>query len=334
VVAVAICAALCGVGAFAVFRHKTPDEPQTVRFVVTPGQTVDALGQVWLGERWYSGGERLRSTIPPFDLEGKAPPPSRREGDFDYAIPLRHGVYELRLFFVASGGAPLARRFHVFAKGVRLLDGADPETAKPTDHVRLTRVFRDLQPAPDGKLHLAFRRGADKAHVAAIELVEGIPGHLRPIRIVTRNSSVTSSDGTVWGGDRYGDGGYYVGPRPSVRGAYDPNLFTSERYGDFTYRIPVAPGAYRLTLYMAESWFGPQQRGGGGGVGSRRFDVTANGNFLLRNFDLFQAAGGGEIGITQTFRGLQPDADGYITLRFHSIVNYACLNALELVSEP
>jgi hypothetical protein len=110
-------------------------------------------------------------------------------------------------------------------------------------------------------------------------------------------------------------------------------MFTSERYGDFTYRIPLARGSYRLTLYMAETWFGPEQPGGGG-IGSRRFDVTANGTFLLCNFDLIQAAGGAGLGITRTFRGLHPDADGYLTLCFHSIVDNACVNALEVVSEP
>lgn len=78
-------------------------------------------------------------------------------------------------------------------------------------------------------------------------------------------------------------------PRPvQVGGAPAPEIFRAERYGNFEYRIPAAAGRYIVTLHFAETWFGPGQPGGGG-AGSRIFDVNCNGLALLRSFDVLRA---------------------------------------------
>jgi hypothetical protein len=78
------------------------------------------------------------------------------------------------------------------------------------------------------------------------------------------------------------------GKEPS--GTDDPELFAGQRYGHFSYRIPVPPGKYILRLLFAETFFGPSNRGQGG-VGSRVFNVYCSGVALLRQFDVFKEAG-------------------------------------------
>ena len=51
---------------------------------------------------------------------------------------------------------------------------------------------------------------------------------------------------------------------------------------------------------------------------------------LLVDFDLFREAGLNTV--VKQFHGLTP-ADGYINLTFTPRVNYACINALELIDE-
>ncbi len=68
-------------------------------------------------------------------------------------------------------------------------------------------------------------------------------------------------------------------------------LYASERWGHFSYAVPVAPGRYRVTLKFCEGHYGPGNTGVGG-LGSRVFDVYCNGVALLRDFDIFKQAGG------------------------------------------
>lgn len=61
-----------------------------------------------------------------------------------------------------------------------------------------------------------------------------------------------------------------------VTGTEVPEVHRVERYGQVNYAIPVADGRYTVTLYFAETWFGPSKPTRGG-EGSRLFDVYCNG---------------------------------------------------------
>jgi hypothetical protein len=260
----------------------------------------------------------------------------QRQGNFDYAIPISKAPYELRLYFgprVNSTGRAgrTARGFDVLANGVKLLDALDPDVGPENPDRSMVRVFHDIGPAQDGKLHLAFRSGAEVAYVNAIELTPGQAHRLMPIRLIAKSAPYTEPNGRTWVADRYvvTGGMLKIRTRP-VPGSIDQNLVAGERYGTFAYDIPVSKGTYGLKLYFAESWFGLGLEGGGG-IGSRRFDVYANRMPLLVNFDLLREAGLSTV--VKVFHGLMPNADGYINLTFTPRVNHACINALELIDE-
>jgi hypothetical protein len=195
-------------------------------------------------------------------------------------------------------------------------------------------VVPDLEPNADGVIEVRMTPSKGEPMLAGLELFSGIPGKALPVRLLCgRSTDVRSDQGIQWSADRYFEGGREV-PRSNIlSGAEDPNLYGAERYGNFRYRIPVAKGGrYIVRLHFAEQWWGEANHGGGG-AGSRVFDVYCNGVALLRAFDVFSEAGGENRVLIKTFRGLEPSQQGLLDLSFVPIANYAEVNAIEVVAE-
>lgn len=307
----------------------------------TKAQYVDRAGHVWQGDRDFEGGG-TSSQPQPFFARTLDPTLFRtfRSGDFSYNIPLHPGNYELRLYFAEdtygpdtlSGGGEGSRIFTVTANGKPLLSDFDVLSDAGGNGIADVRVFKDITPGPDGVLHLKFKREISDPFVDAIEAVPSERGRINPIRIATQEDCFTDHAGNLWSPDRYFKGGRLAVRKIPVSNTPDPGLFSGERYGSFTYAIPVAEGKYKLTLKFAETYFGPNNTGGGG-VGSRIFDVYCNGVALLRNFDVFKQAGAENRALEETFNDLRPNAQGKLVLEFVPVVNYASVNAIEVDDE-
>jgi hypothetical protein len=270
-----------------------------------------------------------------------------RIGDFSYDIPLKPGVYELGLFFAETmygpntlaGGGESSRNFNVELNGNSILTEFDPLADAGANYTADKRVFVDVAPAADGKLHLRFSKFVGPAppqgepFLNAIELVPGIPGKMRPVRIVAQTNSYTDHSGRVWSPDLYASQGRSVLHNQPVEQTADPGLYYGERFGHFSYAIPVATGRqYGLTLHFAETYFGPQNPGKGD-VGRRAFDVYCNGVALLRNFDILKESGSANRAVQKTFHALPASAEGKLLLTFVPVKNYALVNAIEVVDE-
>jgi hypothetical protein len=93
----------------------------------------------------------------------------------------------------------------------------------------------------------------------------------------------------------------------------------------------VAPGHYTVTLHFIEDYFGTKEDVWG--YNGREFDVYANGLALLRNFNILAKAGKPVKPVTETFRGIEPNAAGQIVVSFVPIKNYACVSAIEVTDE-
>ena len=92
-----------------------------------------------------------------------------------------------------------------------------------------------------------------------------------------------------------------------------PGLYQNERWGDFTYAIPVANGTYDLRLHFAELYFGSSVPGGAGKrvFGFDVVDTTANPD--LPNIDIF-ATVGANAALVKTIPGVRI-TDGTLNLR-------------------
>jgi hypothetical protein len=116
----------------------------------------------------------------------------------------------------------------------------------------------------------------------------------------------------------------------AVAGTPDPELFGSERYGHFTYAIPVdTRDQYTLVLHFAELYFGKESTSG---VGSRVFNVFCNGKTLLENFDVYKEAGSLHV-LTKTFQHVRPSPQGKLNLTFEPVVNNATISGIEVLDE-
>ena len=211
---------------------------------------------------------------------------------------------------------------------------ADADGSNTSDE----RVFRDISPAEDGFLHLSFTPLRGTAILSGIEVLPVSAGKVRPVRIRAGwTSAWQDSAGQQWQADSYFLGGNALvrttnPARESNSIPPDMALYASERWGHFSYAVPVAEGRYRVTLKFCEGHYG-RRNTGVGGLGSRVFDVYCNGVALLRNFDIFKEAGGEGRPLDRTFSGIRPNAQGKIVLSFVPITGMACVNGIEVVED-
>jgi hypothetical protein len=319
-------------------------EPVQAEFRILAGYhgapAMDRQGHLWGADAYYHGG--LSAPIPPEHYIEAQPDPhflkARRSGRFTYDIPLRQGSYELHLYFAETefgagnpgGGGDSTRVFQVSINGAIKFHDLDPLAQAGAPNRLLDRVFKDISPAADGKLHLQFDPGNGSAFLNAIQILPSAPGRIHPVRIVTQANPVTDSDGRLWAADEYFCGGTLVSRRNLVLNPPEKALYQGERYGNFSYHSPLAPGKYRLTLHFAETWFGTPESGESP-LDNRMFDVFANGMALLRNYQIGKEAGGPNRGVEKVFNNLEPNAQGMLLLEFMPVKNYAEVNAIEVV---
>ncbi|MGA3370531.1 MAG: malectin domain-containing carbohydrate-binding protein [Terracidiphilus sp.] len=295
---------------------------------------IDSAGAVWTADQYFrNGGVWNRSasfiarTSDPLLFE------QWRTGDFFYDIPLQPGIYEVHLYFVTQDrAADTTSTFTVGINGSAVLTAFDVNSDALGENIADERIFRDVSPGKDGFLHLSFTSERGAPALNALEILPGIPHRQLPIRLVTQPTSFTDHVGQVWHPDNYYMNGRQSTQRQQIAGSPDPDLFGAERYGHFTYAIPVdTRGRYTLVLHFAEFYFGPHASGVGG-TGSRVFRVMCNGVLLLDDFDIFKEAGSLHA-LTKTFYHLKPTAQGKLNLTFEPIVNNATVSGIEVLDE-
>jgi streptogramin lyase len=134
------------------------------------------------------------------------------------------------------------------------------------------------------------------------------------------------------------DGGFSGGTTYSSGAAVDTSAVSSPapqavyqtvRYGNtFSYTLSglTANASYTLKLHFNELYWGAS---GGGGTGSRVFNVQVNGQSALSNYDIYQQAGGANKAITEQLP-TTADAGGNVTLQFSTVTDNAMVNGIEL----
>ena len=319
------------------------NEPLRIAAGSVIARYIDRSGQVWLGDRYFTGGSpilkpdhRILRTLDPTLYQ------TAREGDFQYDIPLKPGTYDLHLHFAEivhrealGSGLDGQRRFRVILNGKILLNNFDIALDAPGADTADERVFNDVSPGRDGFLHLQFMT---EAVLSGIEVLPSSPGRMLPVRILSAPRALFDTTDQFWSADRYFFGGTSrVTQVVTAQGTKDPNIFSSLRFGNFWYFIPVADGLYSVTLRFVESNFGVDNIGSPtyapGGAGSRVFNVLCNGICLARNLDVYKEAGGAGRALVKTFHGLRPNAQGKLVLQFESVVDYPILSAIEVLDE-
>ena len=128
-----------------------------------------------------------------------------------------------------------------------------------------------------------------------------------------------SCTGVAWQGDQYYSGGrlYTTTSLPTCLGVY-----RSERYGNFSYNIPVSNGPKYVILKFAEIYFNT--------VGARIFNVNINGVQVISNLDIFK-----EVGFAKPLDLSFPVnvTNNNIEIQFINVVQNAKINGIEVLPQ-
>jgi hypothetical protein len=290
---------------------------------------VDHSGVTWVTGNYCQGGTNV--TVPPQNIGSTQDAPLYLGGVRGIAhcvFPVTQKLYELHFHFAETSDLPAATRLATLSINAGPAIGVDVVDDAGGDGIATSTVVTGVAPENDGSIHIDYT--SEISLLNAVEIIPAPSASLLPVRIVVNSKPYIDSANQFWASDRYFSGGRYGLPPESAKRA-KLGLYESDRIGRFRYSIPAVPIAhYRVRLYFREPWFG-EENGGIGGPGSRVFDVACNGEMLLKNFDIL--AEGGSAPVVKTFEHIQATAGGRIELSFMPVVNYAVVNAIEVLPE-
>ena len=127
----------------------------------------------------------------------------------------------------------------------------------------------------------------------------------------------TDKAGVSYSADRYYQGGKAWETSSSIAATEDDSLYKSERYGNFSYAVPVPNGNYIVTLKFAEIYWSSANR--------RIFNVKVGGQEVIRNLDLFA-----KVGKNRAYDVTIPVSvnDGVLRIEFVTIKDNAKVSAI------
>jgi hypothetical protein len=308
-----------------------PPPRATIRALMGSGRQpyVDHSGVNWVAGNYCQGGSNV--TVPAQRILGTEDAPIYLGGVRGIAhciFPVTQKLYELHFYFAEASDLQEATRLATLSINAGPIISVDVVDDAGGNGIATSTVMTGVAPENDGSIHVDFT--SEISLLNAVELIPAPSASLLPVRIVVSSKPYVDRANQFWASDRYFSGGRYGLPHDSVKQAI-PGLYESDRIGRFHYSIPAVPMAhYRVRLYFREPWFG-KENGGIGGPGSRVFDVACNDKILMKNFDIL--AEGGSAPVVKTFEHIQASAGGRIDISFSPVVNYAVINAIEVLPE-
>lgn len=121
--------------------------------------------------------------------------------------------------------------------------------------------------------------------VSAGNLGAGVPPGIVVFAINCGGPAYTDKAGIVYQADTYFSGGQTYKTNDPIEGTNDGTLYQTERWGKFSYAIPVVNGDYTVTLKFAEIY------AYGKWAGMRVFNVKIEGKKVIGDLDLVLKAG-------------------------------------------
>ena len=299
---------------------------------------VDRTGNEWLPDRFFVGGSAVASNASvkgclPTSGDQKLYQTGRQGKDFSYSIPVKPGLYTVRLKLAETTYKwSFERPFNVSVNGRQMLRNFDICQAARGSQTAYERVFRNVAPDADGMIQLRFtggfepRQQTDNAMVQAIEVLPEI----KPVVRVNAGSDELFIDWNsyVWDADSHFEGGNNIQSDTPVSQAsptlYDQHLYKTARSGrSFSYSLAVPPGVYCVHLKFAELWLSQ--------IGQRPMNIEINGLLARENWDPGSAAG--QLGMAADLRvnDMTPDCNGRINIRISATrAHDAVLQGIEI----
>jgi len=114
--------------------------------------------------------------------------------------------------------------------------------------------------------------------------------------------------GRTWMADNFFVGGTtYSDGRFDILGTQDDYIFQTERYGQFSYEIPVPEANYEVVIHLSELFFE--------NPGGRTFNIAVEGTVVFNNVDIVQLGGGSNLAAL-SLETPQFVSDGFLSISF------------------
>ncbi len=138
----------------------------------------------------------------------------------------------------------------------------------------LAIVAQDLPPGDhDITLHASEASGTTGSHSIPLSIQGTV------LAVNCGGPAYTAADGVTYSPDTGFSGGNAYGKAGPIASTDDPVLYETERYGNFTYSIPVENGTYVLHLQFAEIYYNKASK--------RIFSIAAEGVPVVENLDIW-----------------------------------------------
>lgn len=213
-------------------------------------------------------------------------------------------------------------------------DGGQPLGARATPGIVATTSFTDVGLPSATTYHYvvtAVKNGVQS--LASSEATATTPAAAgEATRINVQGDEYTTTTGQVFRPDAFFTGGNRKAVTTAITGTNDPALYQDERWGDFSYAIPVANGRYNVRFHFVELYYGTSQPGG---VGKRVFgmdivDTPASPD--IDDLDIYSEVGANRA-LVKTVEGVSI-TDGVLDLQsIYGIADDPELAAIEIVPE-
>ena len=145
------------------------------------------------------------------------------------------------------------------------------------------------------------------------------------IAAINVGGGASSFDDISYQADKYfaGDGQVYTTP-DVVAGANGSEIYNSERYGEFSYNIPVENGDYIVTLGFVELYQTAEN--------TRLFDVVIEDTIAIAGLDVFSKVGHDNLFLSDAFRASV--FDGSLDIDINKITNNGTLSSILIRQAP
>jgi hypothetical protein len=132
------------------------------------------------------------------------------------------------------------------------------------------------------------------------------------VRLNSGGTAFTAADGRAFAADGSFSGGGTFSSTAAIAGTSDPGLYQNERWGQFSYAVPVTNGAYDVTLHFVELYFTT-----GSCIAKRVFSIDVGDTIVspdIPSLDVCAAAGGANRALVRTISGVQV-TDGVLNIQ-------------------
>jgi len=286
----------------------------------------------------FTGGVTYKNTNAINNTVDDALYQSERNGVFSYALPIDNGTYEITLKFAEIYFSTAGKRqFDIIIEGAEFWSNLDifASAGKNTtfDVVKVVSVT-------DGVFNIKFNADIEKVKLSAFHIKKKAASLVstgtapvtntlsadsaEPIIYAINASSadIKASNGITYQADKGFVGGNTFKTTNAISNTVDDALYQSERFGNFSYAVPVTNGTYEVTMKFSEIYHSA--------IGKRIFDILIEGSEVTSNLDVFKLVGGNTaIDVTK----LVTVTDGVLNLNFRSDVDNAKLSAFHITKK-